>query len=105
MKIYLLVSNLLSRQQIKLALPDRQFQYIKTLVDVDESNARVVAELNDQSIQDIKNNLDKIKERNIEILCFYPHQQTVLAEQALQLGIKKLYVKSKFFGATADLVG
>ena len=104
MKIYLLVSNLLSRQQIKLALPDYQCQYIKTLTDISEPNAKVVAELNEQSIQELKASLEQIKENNIEVLCFYPHQQVLLAEQALELGMKKLYVKSKFFGETAKLV-
>jgi len=94
----------MSRQQIKSSVSGYEFKYIKSLKQIEDSAASVVVELNDLTIQDLKEQIDLVSSQNLKVLCFYPHQQTALAQEAISLGLRNLYVKSKFFSEAAGLI-
>lgn len=104
MAIYLLVTNLMSRQQIKSSLPEFEFQYIKSLNDLTETDASLIVELNDRTMNELRENISLVESKISKVLCFYPHQQTSLAQEAIKLGLKNLCVKSKFFNEMKNLV-
>ena len=105
----LIVSDLVSRQQIKASLVADSV-YIKDLDQLDQDlnytgQQKIVYDLTNQKIS-LPNLVEKLKKhQQLEnVICFYPHIHADLAEQAKTLGLQNIYPRSKFFNNLGPLL-
>ncbi len=103
----LIVSDLISRQQVKSVL-DHESVYIKEIGQLESelpSATQIVLDLTNNKLE-LSQVLAVIKKHNQteQTVCFFPHIQSELAIQAEEAGFSNVLPRSKFFSSLPQLL-
>ncbi len=102
----LIVADLVSRQQVKAVL-DHDSVFIKSLDQLENeliNSTQIVLDLTNNKME-LEQILDVIKKHNKveQTICFFPHIQSELANQAAEAGFSNILPRSKFFTSLQSL--